>query len=108
MGISPQECIRYNRVISTLRASLADIVKALRGEVVMTQELEELGASLFNNQARDQSRCARDICADARERDWRAGAIEHAAFGRCRRCGRASATRRSSPSPRGCPLYVQR
>ncbi len=61
VGISPQECIRYNRVISTLRASLADIVKALRGEVVMTQELEELGASLYNNQARDQSRCARGI-----------------------------------------------
>jgi len=45
-----QECIRYNKVIDKLLSSLKDIRKALKGEVVMTAELEEMGVSLFNNQ----------------------------------------------------------
>jgi len=45
-----QECIRYNKVIYKLLGTLKDIRKALKGEVVMTQELEEMGTSLFNNQ----------------------------------------------------------
>jgi len=45
-----QECIRYNKVISRLQESLRDVRKALKGEVVMTAELELMGTSLFNNQ----------------------------------------------------------
>ena len=45
-----QECIRYNKVINKMLSSLKDIRKALKGEVVMTAELEEMGVSLFNNQ----------------------------------------------------------
>ena len=45
-----QECIRYNKVINKLLSSLKDIRKALKGEVVMTAELEQMGTSLFNNQ----------------------------------------------------------
>jgi len=45
-----QECIRYNKVISKVHASLKDVCKALKGEVVMTSELEVMGTSLFNNQ----------------------------------------------------------
>ena len=45
-----QECIRYNKVISKVASSLRDVRKGLKGEVVMTAELEEMGTSLFNNQ----------------------------------------------------------
>ena len=45
-----QECIRYNKVIRALHSSLRDVRKALKGEVVMTSELEKMGTSLFNNQ----------------------------------------------------------
>ena len=45
-----QECIRYNKLIEQVLKSLADVRKALKGEVVMTSELEEMGTSLFNNQ----------------------------------------------------------
>ena len=45
-----QECIRYNKVLAKLASTLKDIRKALKGEVVMTAELEEMGTSLFNNQ----------------------------------------------------------
>jgi dynein heavy chain len=45
-----QECLRYNKVIAKIGASLKDIRKGLKGEVVMTAELDEMGTSLFNNQ----------------------------------------------------------
>ena len=45
-----QECIRYNKVIVIIHQSLKDFRKALKGAVVMTQELEVLGTQLFNNQ----------------------------------------------------------
>ena len=45
-----QEAIRYNRLLKTIHTSLSDIVKALAGKVVMSQALEEMGTSLFNNQ----------------------------------------------------------
>jgi len=44
-----QECIRYNKVTNMLLRSLGDVLKALKGEVVMTSELEEMGSSLFTN-----------------------------------------------------------
>ena len=48
-----QECIRYNKVIVIIHQSLKDFRKALKGAVVMTQELEVLGTQLFNNQVPD-------------------------------------------------------
>ena len=47
---SSARAVRYNKVINKLLSSLKDIRKALKGEVVMTAELEEMGTSLFNNQ----------------------------------------------------------
>ena len=45
-----QECIRYNKVLAKLHTTLKDVRKGLKGEVVMTAELEDMGTSLFNNQ----------------------------------------------------------
>ena len=45
-----QECIRYNKVLRMLLSSLKDVRKALKGEVVMTSELEAMGNQVFNNQ----------------------------------------------------------
>jgi dynein heavy chain len=45
-----QECIRYNKMLRVLLGSLKDVIKALKGEVVMTKELEAMGSSLFNNE----------------------------------------------------------
>lgn len=44
-----QECLKYNRLIKMMRISLADVQKALVGEVVMSEELEKMGTSLFDN-----------------------------------------------------------
>eukprot|EP01017_Pseudomicrothorax_dubius_P033097 TRINITY_DN4395_c0_g1_i1.p1 TRINITY_DN4395_c0_g1~~TRINITY_DN4395_c0_g1_i1.p1 ORF type:complete len:260 (+),score=59.27 TRINITY_DN4395_c0_g1_i1:104-883(+) len=45
-----QEIIRYNRLLFEMRDSLINVKKALKGEVVMSEELERLSNSLFNNQ----------------------------------------------------------
>jgi dynein heavy chain len=45
-----QEVIRYNKLLKAMKKSLADILKALKGLVVMSSELEAVGTSLFNNQ----------------------------------------------------------
>jgi dynein heavy chain len=45
-----QEVIRFNRLLVAMRASLADVLKALKGLVVMSEELERLAGSLFVNQ----------------------------------------------------------
>jgi dynein heavy chain len=45
-----QEVIRYNKLLVVMKKSLADILKALKGLVVMSGELEAMGTSLFNNQ----------------------------------------------------------
>ncbi|XP_041639844.1 dynein heavy chain 1, axonemal [Cheilinus undulatus] len=44
-----QEVIRYNKLLVVISQSLADIVKALKGLVVMSSELELMANSLFNN-----------------------------------------------------------
>ncbi|XP_050390512.1 dynein axonemal heavy chain 1 [Patella vulgata] len=44
-----QEVIRYNRLLKTIHQSLHDLLKALKGLVVMSQELEKMANSLFNN-----------------------------------------------------------
>ncbi|XP_051269985.1 dynein axonemal heavy chain 1 isoform X2 [Dicentrarchus labrax] len=44
-----QEVIRYNKLLAVISQSLGDIVKALKGLVVMSSELELMANSLFNN-----------------------------------------------------------
>ena len=44
-----QEVIRYNRLLETVRATLNDLLKALKGLVVMSQALETMANSLFDN-----------------------------------------------------------
>ncbi|XP_067360331.1 dynein axonemal heavy chain 1 [Channa argus] len=44
-----QEVIRYNKLLVVISHSLTDIVKALKGLVVMSSELELMANSLFNN-----------------------------------------------------------
>uniref|UniRef100_A0A4W6F8M2 Dynein axonemal heavy chain 1 n=1 Tax=Lates calcarifer TaxID=8187 RepID=A0A4W6F8M2_LATCA len=44
-----QEVVRYNNLLAVISQSLSDIVKALRGLVVMSSELELMANSLFNN-----------------------------------------------------------
>ena len=45
-----QEVIKYNRLLVVMKHSLKDIQRALVGEVVMSEELEKVGNSLFDNQ----------------------------------------------------------
>jgi dynein heavy chain len=44
-----QEVIRYNKLLNTVRQTLNDLLKALKGLVVMSQALETMANSLFNN-----------------------------------------------------------
>lgn len=44
-----QEVIRYNKLIQTIINSLKDLLKAIKGLVVMSQQLEEMSISLYNN-----------------------------------------------------------
>lgn len=48
-----QEVIRFNQLLEVMHASLADVLKALKGLVVMSEDLEKLANSLFNNQVPD-------------------------------------------------------
>ncbi len=41
---------RYNRLLGVLKTSLNDLLKALKGLVVLSQQLEEMANSIFNNQ----------------------------------------------------------
>jgi len=45
-----QELLRFNRLLGVVKKSLNDLQKAIRGEVVMSAELEKLGDSIFNLQ----------------------------------------------------------
>ncbi|CAH8652543.1 unnamed protein product [Schistosoma rodhaini] len=44
-----QEVIRYNNLLSTIQTTLNDLMKALKGFVVMSANLEEMARSLFDN-----------------------------------------------------------
>lgn len=44
-----QECIRYNRLLDVMAISLAQVQKAIVGEVVMSEELDLLSNSLYIN-----------------------------------------------------------
>ena len=45
-----QECQRYNALIEVFVKSLSDVLKALKGLVVMSSDLEALAESLYTNQ----------------------------------------------------------
>lgn len=45
-----QEIIRYNALLKVIKGSLNDLLKALKGLVVMSQALEEMANSLYINQ----------------------------------------------------------
>ena len=45
-----QEIIRYNKLLAVMRSSLANVRKALVGQMVMTEELDALGTSMYNQQ----------------------------------------------------------
>lgn len=45
-----QELLRFNNLLAAIRQSLIDVVKAIKGIVVMSSELELLGNSLFFGQ----------------------------------------------------------
>uniref|UniRef100_H0V0D2 Dynein axonemal heavy chain 1 n=1 Tax=Cavia porcellus TaxID=10141 RepID=H0V0D2_CAVPO len=44
-----QEVIRYNRLLQVITQTLRDLLKALKGLVVMSSQLELMAASLYNN-----------------------------------------------------------
>ncbi|CAL1534962.1 unnamed protein product, partial [Lymnaea stagnalis] len=48
-SVLAQEVIRYNRLLMIIHQSLKDLLKALKGLVVMSQKLEEMANSLFVN-----------------------------------------------------------
>jgi len=41
--------IRYNKLLNTIHTSLQELLKAMKGLVVLSQGLEEMSKSLFNN-----------------------------------------------------------
>jgi dynein heavy chain len=45
-----QEIVRYNRIIFKMEATLLDIQRAIRGEVLMSAELDEQYTAMLNNQ----------------------------------------------------------
>jgi len=44
-----QELLRYNKLTSVVRSSLINVGKAIKGEVPLSADLEEVCSSLFNN-----------------------------------------------------------
>lgn len=47
--VLPQECAKYNRLTNLMRDMLVNVQRALIGEVVMSEDLEAMSESLFNN-----------------------------------------------------------
>jgi len=45
-----QEIVRYNKLLAEMKRTLADIRKALVGQLVMTDELDAMGTAMFNQQ----------------------------------------------------------
>ena len=48
-----QECLRYNNLLAVMKKSLENSIKALKGLVVMSPDLEAVTTSLFNKQVPD-------------------------------------------------------
>ena len=42
-----QELLRFNNLITVIKTSLENFMKAVNGEIVMSADLEQLGSSLF-------------------------------------------------------------
>ena len=53
-----QEIIRYNSLLPVINSSLKQLLKAIKGTVVMSDALEKLGDSMFANQLPDMWRSA--------------------------------------------------
>lgn len=45
-----QECVRYNALLALMKTSLIAVQKALVGEVVMSDDLQKMASSIFDNQ----------------------------------------------------------
>lgn len=45
-----QELIRYNRLLKVMKESLINLQKGLKGLVVLSEELEKISNSLYDNQ----------------------------------------------------------
>ena len=45
-----QELVRYDRLISVMNSTLSNLKKALKGLVVMSEDLEKLSNSIYDNQ----------------------------------------------------------
>jgi dynein heavy chain len=45
-----QEVVRYNKMLKIMAESLINVRKALKGRIAMSEELEAITISLFNNQ----------------------------------------------------------
>ena len=44
-----QELLRFNKLLTEVKSSLINLGKAIKGEVVMSLELEAVGNNLFDN-----------------------------------------------------------
>jgi dynein heavy chain len=44
-----QEVIRYNKLLEMMAGMLYDVQKALKGEIVMSEDLEKMAGSLYDN-----------------------------------------------------------
>jgi len=44
-----QECVRYNGLLAMMKSTLGEVQRALVGEIVMTEELEQISNCMFNN-----------------------------------------------------------
>jgi dynein heavy chain len=44
-----QELLRFNKLTHGIKISLKNLIKAIKGEVVMSADLEEVGSSMFDN-----------------------------------------------------------
>jgi dynein heavy chain len=44
-----QECVRYNAMLILMKSSLGLVQLALKGEVVMSEDLDKMASCIFNN-----------------------------------------------------------
>lgn len=44
-----QECIRYNGLLEEMKISLSQLKRALKGFIVMSEDLESIANSLYSN-----------------------------------------------------------
>jgi dynein heavy chain len=44
-----QECVRYNGMLAIMKKSLTLVQLALKGEVVMSEDLDQMANAIFNN-----------------------------------------------------------